>query len=295
MLCSNHQKRIIDDTLTMSKLNSRLLLNTPVSTQPVKVVEKVMRMFENDFSRKEITAQLLVHPTYHSFDIDWVKADPSRFTQILVNLLTNGTCDFNIQWLILAIKFTAGRQHRQIHVTVGPVSTTRPNMDNTQLTSPNISPPPEKDILYLGFSVADTGSGLTEDERGLLFQKFTQATPETHVNHGGSGLGLYICRKLAELQGGQITVQSCRDEGSTFSFYIETKRASPPTPIKGGNIDPMAAAAAELTDARTESSFLQSGILQGQSGRSLQAVGHRRRTSDKPSYSILIVEVSVLL
>jgi hypothetical protein len=46
MLCSNHQKRIIDDTLTMSKLDSRLLLVTPVDTQPVKVVEKAMKMFE---------------------------------------------------------------------------------------------------------------------------------------------------------------------------------------------------------------------------------------------------------
>ena len=90
MLCSNHQKRIIDDTLTMSKLDSRLLLVTPVPTQPIKVVEKVMRMFENDFANKDISAQLLVHPSYHALNIDWVKADPSRFTQVLVNLLTNG-------------------------------------------------------------------------------------------------------------------------------------------------------------------------------------------------------------
>jgi|SRR5579862_8020772 len=91
MLCSNHQKRIIDDTLTMSKLDSRLLLVTPVDTQPLSVVEKVMRMFENDFSHKEIRAQLVVDPSYHAFNIDWVKADPSRFTQVLVNLLTNGS------------------------------------------------------------------------------------------------------------------------------------------------------------------------------------------------------------
>jgi signal transduction histidine kinase len=95
MLCSNHQKRIMDDTLTMSKLDSRLLLVTPVDCQPVKVVEKVMRMFENDFAHKEIQAQLVVHPSLYGLHIDWVKADPSRFTQVLVNLLTNGT--FRIQ------------------------------------------------------------------------------------------------------------------------------------------------------------------------------------------------------
>jgi signal transduction histidine kinase len=91
VLCANHQKRIIDDTLTMSKLDSRLLLVTPVDTQPVEVVEKVMKMFENDFNHNEITPLLVVHPSYGASKINWVKADPSRFTQVLVNLLTNGT------------------------------------------------------------------------------------------------------------------------------------------------------------------------------------------------------------
>lgn len=90
MLCSTHQKRIIDDTLTMSKLDSSLLLVTTVDTQPVKVVEQIMRMFENDFLHKDITARLVVHPSYTAHQIDWVKADPSRLTQVLVNLLTNG-------------------------------------------------------------------------------------------------------------------------------------------------------------------------------------------------------------
>lgn len=90
MLCSTHQKRIIDDTLTMSKLDSSLLLVTPVDTQPVKVIEQIMRMFENDFLHKDITARLVVHPSYTDRQMDWVKADPSRFTQVLVNLLTNG-------------------------------------------------------------------------------------------------------------------------------------------------------------------------------------------------------------
>ena len=95
MLCSNHQKRIIDDTLTMSKIDSRLLLVTPVDTQPAKVVEKVMKMFESDIAHKDITAELIIHPTYRALNIDWLKADPSRFTQVLVNLLTNGTSLFS--------------------------------------------------------------------------------------------------------------------------------------------------------------------------------------------------------
>lgn len=96
MLCANHQKRIIDDTLTMSKLDSRLLLVTPVDTQPAKVVQKVMRMFESDFAHKDITAELIIDPSYYALDMDWVKADPSRFTQVLVNLLSNGASPFKL-------------------------------------------------------------------------------------------------------------------------------------------------------------------------------------------------------
>jgi signal transduction histidine kinase len=96
MLCANHQKRIIDDTLTMSKLDSRLLLVTPVDTQPAKVVQKVMRMFESDFAHKDITAEMIIDPSYYALDMDWVKADPSRFTQVLVNLLSNGTPPFKL-------------------------------------------------------------------------------------------------------------------------------------------------------------------------------------------------------
>ena len=172
-------------------------------------------------------------------------------------------------------------------VTVGPISETRPAMESsTQISSPSVSPPGERDILFLSFSVSDTGSGLSDDERALLFQKFTQASPVTHVNYGGSGLGLFICRKLTELQGGQIMVQSRQGEGSTFSFYIETRRGGPPTPLRIGNVDPMAVAAAGLTNSRTEGSFLKSEVWQGQK-KALESLG----VDQKASYNILIVEV----
>jgi signal transduction histidine kinase len=290
MLCANHQKRIIDDTLTMSKLDSRLLLITPVDTQPIKVVEKVMRMFENDFASKDIKHRLIIDPSHHALRLDWVKADPSRLTQILVNLLTNGTLPFFLV-LTSAIKFTAGRPRREITVILGPVSTTRPIMDHSGLTSPSPSPASDRDALFLSFSVADTGSGLTTKEKTNLFQKFAQASPETHVNYGGSGLGLYISRNLTEMQGGRIAVESRQGEGSTFSFYIETRRGGPPTPMVEGMVDPMAAAAAELTDSRTESTFLQSGIWTSKDIASAQEKRRSRQPSNLPSYRILIVEV----
>lgn len=55
------------------------------------------------------------------------------------------------------------------------------------------------------------------------------ASPKTHKTYGGSGLGLFISRGLSELQGGQIGVKSVAGVGSTFGFYVKTRRAAPPT------------------------------------------------------------------
>lgn len=82
------------------------------------------------------------------------------------------------------------------------------------------------EVVYLSFAVQDTGRGLTLDEKKILFRRFSQA-PKTHVNYGGSGLGLFISRELVELQGGQIGVASAgKHKGSDFSFYIKTRRVS---------------------------------------------------------------------
>lgn len=195
---------------------------------------------------------------------------------------------------MVAIKFTVGMQRRFVTVTVGPISDVRPIMESsTSISSPTKATPIDPNILFLSFSVTDTGSGLSADECALLFQKFTQASPIIHVNYGGSGLGLFICRQLTELQGGQITVQSRQGDGSTFSFYIETRRGGPPKPLRSWDVDPMAAAAAGLTNARTEGSFLRSEEWKVQKNNSVEegALSGDQTTS----YTILIVEVNNLV
>lgn len=84
--------------------------------------------------------------------------------------------------------------------------------------------------MYLYFAVKDTGRGLSDDEKTRLFHRFSQASPRTHVQYGGSGLGLFISRELTELQGGEIGVASTADEGSTFAFYIKARKSSRPQP-----------------------------------------------------------------
>lgn len=84
------------------------------------------------------------------------------------------------------------------------------------------------EVVYIHFAVQDTGKGLTEAEKKLLFQRFSQASPRTHITYGGSGLGLFISRELVELQGGEIGVSSESGKGSTFAFYVKARRSSAP-------------------------------------------------------------------
>lgn len=82
--------------------------------------------------------------------------------------------------------------------------------------------------IFLEFAVQDTGRGLNAEEMKLLFQRFSQASPRTHVQYGGSGLGLFISRELTELQGGEIGVSSEAGKGSMFAFYVKCRKTEEP-------------------------------------------------------------------
>lgn len=87
----------------------------------------------------------------------------------------------------------------------------------------------EGEEIYIEFAVQDTGRGLSPEELKVLFQRFQQASPRTHVQYGGSGLGLFISRELTELQGGEIGVSSQAGKGSTFAFYVKCRRSQEPS------------------------------------------------------------------
>ncbi|KAK4100693.1 hypothetical protein N658DRAFT_450751 [Parathielavia hyrcaniae] len=224
-LCANHQKRIVDDILTLSKLDSNLLLVTPVDVEPISVVRDVLKMFETELGSHGIDGRLTIEQSYRDLDVDWVKLDPSRLRQVLINLMTN------------AIKFTQGRPTRSIVVSIGAsrdggeveqglsyLPPRQPGQDDFT----NDADWADGDKINLHFAVTDTGTGLDDDEKRILFQRFSQASPRTHVKYGGSGLGLFICKTLTELQGGQIAVQSEKGLGSTFAFYIKGRKSNHP-------------------------------------------------------------------
>ncbi|KAF1972904.1 aerobic respiration control sensor protein arcB [Bimuria novae-zelandiae CBS 107.79] len=241
-LCVQHQKSIVDDILTVSKLDSNLLLITPVPVQPTDIIRRAMSMFKPEVQAKDIDFIFHPHESLSLLDVDWVYLDPSRLLQITVNLITN------------AIKFTAGSRQRSIAVYLG--AATEPPLSEgfehipTRGSLIDITAGEEwgeGERLYIRVKVEDTGCGLTEDEKRLLFQRFAQASHRTHVTYGGSGLGLFISRQLAELHGGQIGVSSEAGVGSTFGFFIQGRRAQAPKRSVDLGLAPLAGLPARIT------------------------------------------------
>lgn len=239
-LCAQHQKRIVDDVLVLSKVDANLIEICPIEVQPRDLVNNVQKMFTAELNAIDAEMDINIEKSFEQLDIDWLLIDSGRLLQILINLCTN------------AIKFTTEASERRITVSLG-ASKELPNMSTcgvnylsdpheSKLYDPTSSPESgDGEAIYLHLSVKDTGKGMNDDEMKTLFQRFQQASPRTHTQYGGSGLGLYIARLLSRLQGGEIGVTSSPGKGSTFAFFIRARRCNAPaSSITGGSTSTVA-------------------------------------------------------
>jgi signal transduction histidine kinase/DNA-binding response OmpR family regulator/HAMP domain-containing protein len=122
--------------------------------------------------------------------------DGTRLHQVLKNLLSN------------AFKFT---ERGGVTLSIGRAEGVGQTANQTRA---------EVDNALVAFAVRDTGIGIPADKLAIIFEPFQQADMATSRKFGGTGLGLSISREIAHLLGGQLTVESVPDEGSTFTLYL---------------------------------------------------------------------------
>lgn len=187
---SKNLMRIINDILDFSKLDSNKM---SLEKHPVKfkeVLHNIQQTYVSLAEDKGITLALTIGDNVaNSYEID-----ETKLFQILGNLVSN------------AIKFT---EKGSVAIIVEIVTT-------------------HQDTDVLSFKVKDTGIGIPLAERERLFESFYMPKSIMTRNDGGTGLGLSIVKKLIELHGSTITIDSEEGEGSVFNFELEFKKAEAP-------------------------------------------------------------------
>ncbi len=171
---------IVNDILDFSKMEADKLKIEFINFQLDEVFERLSNLFSLRIMEKKIELFWQVSSNIPQSLI----GDPMRLEQILTNLLSN------------AIKFT---NSGEIVVSVEVLKE-------------------EGERLTVQFSIRDTGIGLREEQIAKLFNPFVQADSSTTRKYGGTGLGLTICKRLVNLMGGEIRVESQYGKGSTFYF-----------------------------------------------------------------------------
>jgi adenylate cyclase len=193
-----HLLGLINDVLDLSKIEAGRL-DLVEEVIDVRVLAADIGTMAQPLAEKKRNAV----ETQIDEDVASIRADSMRLRQIVFNLLSN------------ACKFTDG----------GKVSL-------------NISMVEHMGRSAVAFAVRDTGIGISEEQIGRLFREFSQADATTTRKFGGTGLGLVISRRLAQLMGGEILVESVPGDGSTFTAVIPVEAHSAPVENDASEIGP---------------------------------------------------------
>ena len=171
---------ILNDLLDISKLEAERLQLEMIPFDPKRIIEDSVAVMASRAGEKGLQLSAVVQDDFPPT----LKGDPNRLRQILLNLLSN------------AVKFTSTGA-----VTVELGASAKSN-----------------DAVDVELAVADTGPGISADVQEKLFSHYTQGSVEIARRYGGTGLGLAICQRLANLMGGDITLESEPGAGSRFSL-----------------------------------------------------------------------------
>lgn len=180
---------LVNDILDLSKIEAGQLVIEKIDFNLPRLVEEATDIYSLKTDEKGIELICYVSP-----DVPvWVKGDPGRLRQIILNLLGN------------AIKFT---ETGEIVIRV-------------------CQAPDNNDPMLLMISVTDTGIGIPRNKLEKIFGSFNQVDSSTTRKYGGTGLGLTISKRLSEIMGGQMWVESQEGFGSTFYFTLRVEDGEP--------------------------------------------------------------------
>ncbi|MDO0790326.1 ATP-binding protein [Xanthomonas campestris pv. campestris] len=174
--------RIVDDILDYSKLEANKLELEITTFNLRELLDGVAQLMQRTAEGKQLRLGLDIEPSVRLL----VRGDPIRLRQVLGNLIGN------------AIKFT---ERGSVDIQLRRLGETRAQH-------------------LLRFQVRDTGIGIAADQQARLFRSFAQADASTTRLYGGTGLGLAICKRIIDLMGGRIGVESEPGRGATFWFEI---------------------------------------------------------------------------
>jgi len=177
---------IINDILDFSKIEARKLDLESLDFDLYELLDRVLGIMSINAQDNNIDFICTIEPDVPSQFI----GDPDRLQQVLLNLVTN------------SIKFTSNGE------VVVRVSTKQQDSKH----------------IVLQFVVQDTGIGIPDEKKSILFRSFEQLDSSTTRKFGGTGLGLAISKQLCELMGGNITVHTGRKKGTEFHFSVQLKK-----------------------------------------------------------------------
>src|ERR1041385_8843668 len=200
---------IINDILDFSKIESGKL---ELERHPFELhtcIEEALDLLAPKAAEKRLDLGYVVDDAIPKILV----SDVTRLRQILVNLIGN------------AVKFT---RQGEIVIEVTPAARTARTAQPGHTHDTDFLRHPEEWLLH--FSVHDTGIGIPVDRQSRLFKSFQQVDASTTRHYGGTGLGLAICKRLTDLMGGKIWVESDAGKGATFHFTILAKAAAATAP-----------------------------------------------------------------
>ncbi|WP_340227250.1 PAS domain S-box protein [Saccharibacillus sacchari] len=178
--------KILNEILDISKIEAGRMEIEPEPVELREVLVSVIQLFLPRATEKNLALKFAIDESVQRVPSVLI-ADSERLRQVLINLVGN------------AIKFT---EQGSVTLRVAPKAFRAPNE------------------VWIEFAVIDTGIGIAGELQHRLFQPFSQLHPILNRKYGGTGLGLSISRKLVELMGGMISVDSEEGEGATFRFLL---------------------------------------------------------------------------